>query len=212
MTDPIQQRLDIKCIATKGHLRFRCAALERLGEVLPRLNNSHASATPAVHCFHQRLSSGAALGKRVLRQGRSRPVPEQGHIAGLRDFLGACFVAEHRELSGVGPTKAMPAASQASAKWLCSLRNLTRVKRCCASVNCCLNDGFGVEIAAAPMPGRRTDASPSRTWAQVASSSGYTVTTAYPWSRAVAARRTAISPRLAMRSVFFMRIGPLLNA
>ena len=40
---------------------------------------------------------------------------------------------------------------------------------------------------------------------------GYTVTTAYPWSRAVAARRTAIS-RLAMRSVFFMRIRPLLNA
>ena len=71
-----------------------------LGEVLPRLNNSHASATPAVHCFHHEIEFRVLRWKASAASRSSRPGAwNEGHIAGLRDFLGACFVAEHRELS-----------------------------------------------------------------------------------------------------------------
>ena len=61
----------------------------------------------------------------------------EGHIAGLRDFLGACFVAEHRELGWRWANKCDACRfASFSEMALLTEESIPWVERRCSSVNC----------------------------------------------------------------------------
>ena len=82
-----------------------------------------------------------------VKVGRTLGTWNERDIAGLRDFFGACFVAEHSELGWRWANKC-DACRFASFGEMALLTEeaVPRVERCCSRLNRCLNDRLGVEI------------------------------------------------------------------
>ena len=103
-------------------------------------------ATAAVHGFHYEIEVGvlrleSECGVKVCAPS----VPgTRGTLQAFAISLAPALLPNTASWAGVGPTNAMPAASQAGEVLL--EEAVAQVKRCCASVNCCLNDRLGVEI------------------------------------------------------------------
>ena len=97
------------------------------------------SATAAVNGFHHEVQVRVLRleSKCGVKVGRTLGAWNEGDIAGLRDFLGACFVAEYSELGWRWANKCY-ACRFASFGELALLteESIPWVKRCCSSVNC----------------------------------------------------------------------------
>jgi hypothetical protein len=91
--------------------------LEGLGQSRVAPDQAHADAAAAGGALeHHRVADALRFGWAWAAIMKQAAAGQQGHALGLRQGAGGVLEAEGAHLAGVGPMKAMPAASQASAK------------------------------------------------------------------------------------------------